>query len=126
MHHAASKKPDASRVDLSPDLLGPDVATDTPVITTRRGLCRVAFVVAEAAGHFQREAIEEDPVAWMLAPRRLFGGAAALDACLHPDAFGRAVLLHGLSIGLDASPEEVDGFRERKGVGLGGGGESVD
>ena len=40
----------------------------------------------------------------MLAPRRLFRGAAAIEACLERDDCMRAVLLHGLSIGLDAAP----------------------
>jgi hypothetical protein len=112
MDLAATIKPDASRLEPLADLLGPDLEADAPVVTTRRGLCRIAFIAAEAAVRFQREAAEEDPIAWMLEPRRLFGGAAALDACLEPAAFGRAVLLHGLSIGMDASPGDVDCYRQ--------------
>ena len=46
--------------------------------------------------------------AWLFAGRRLFHGRAAVVACRESDAFVRALLLHGLSIGLDASPEAVD------------------
>lgn len=90
------------------DPLAPDCPTDIAVRTTRRSLCRVVTVAAEAASRFQREGIEHDPVAWMMTPRRLFSGGAALDACLERKAFTRAVLLHGLSLGLDAEPDEVD------------------
>lgn len=90
------------------DPLAPDARGDVVVVTTRRALCRVASVAAEVGSRFQREGIDADAVAWMLAPRSLFGGAAALDACLGRDAFARATLLHGLSLGLDAAPDEID------------------
>ncbi|MGI4949748.1 MAG: hypothetical protein ACRYHC_13845, partial [Janthinobacterium lividum] len=48
------------------------------------------------------------PMTWMLAPRALFSGASALDACLERDACLRGVLLHGLSLGLDADPAAID------------------
>lgn len=90
------------------DPMAPDQSDDLVVITTRRALCRVAYVAAEAASRFERENIKSDPMAWMLAPLRLFGGMAALDACLEREAFLRAALLHGLSLGLDAHPEYLD------------------
>lgn len=90
------------------DPMANDRADDVLVVTSRRALCRVAYVAAETASRFEREKIKHDPVAWMLAPRRLFGGKAALDACLERDAFLRAALLHGLSLGLDADPEQLD------------------
>ena len=49
-----------------------------------------------------------DPAAWLFAPRRLFGGRAAVDACAAHGAFIRAMLLHGLGLGLDAAPEAMD------------------
>ena len=98
------------------DPLGHDMGDDVVVTTTRRAISRVAFVAAETASRFEREMIDHDPVAWMMAPRRLFEGAAALDACLGRDAFLRASLLHGLSIGLDASPDEIDLLLEDDGV----------
>lgn len=89
------------------DPLDPDAPTDAPLTTSRRGLARLALVATEVGARFQREGVGHDPMAWMLASRRLFGGEAALDACLERDACLRAVLLHGLSLGLDASPDQI-------------------
>lgn len=80
---------------------------DAVVLTTRRAVARIALVAAETAARFQREGIDHDPMAWMMAPRVLFNGAAAIDACLGRDACLHAVLLHGLCIGLDAFPEQI-------------------
>lgn len=82
---------------------------DDPVVpTTGRRLQRLAIVAADVGARFAREAIPHDPVAWLLAPRDLFGGACALHACQDRDAFVRATLLHGLSLGLDADREDLD------------------
>lgn len=90
------------------DPLDEDTVSDQPVTTSHRGLARLALVAAEAGARFQREDVGHDPMAWMLAPRRLFHGASALEACLDRDNCLRAVLLHGLSIGLDAAPGRMD------------------
>lgn len=90
------------------DPMAPDQQDDHVVVTTRRGLSRIAFVAAETASRFEREGIGHDPVAWMMTPRKIFEGSAAIDACLDRHAFMRAAILHGLSWGLDASPEEID------------------
>ena len=90
------------------DPLGHDRHDDVVVTTTRRAISRVAYVAAETASRFEREAVGSDPVAWLFAPRRIFDGEAAIDACMRRDAFQRAILLHGLSLGLDANPEEID------------------
>lgn len=95
-------------VPLFDDPIGTDRPSDTVVTTTRRGLCRMAMVAADTATRFQREGLDVDPVAWMLAPRNLFGGAAAIEACLGHEDFMRASLLHGLGLGLDADPADVD------------------
>ncbi|WP_210358329.1 hypothetical protein [Sphingomonas beigongshangi] len=101
------------------DPLEPDSPDDRGLIVTRRGLCRLVTVAAEVGARFQREAERTDPVAWMLAPRRLFGGAAAVEACLRHEHFYRALVLHGLSLGVDADPggfpvlaQAQDGRRE--------------
>lgn len=91
-----------------PDPLGDDQPSDDVVVTTRRGLVRVALVAAEVGGRFQREGLSHDPMSWMLAPRALFHGAAAIDACTRRDECLRGVLLHGLSLGLDADPDDID------------------
>ena len=81
---------------------------DTAIITTRRAITRVALVAVETGGRFQREGIEHDPMSWMLAPRRLFNGRAAIDACLEREHCLRSILVHGLSLGLDLAPTAVD------------------
>ncbi|WP_174286077.1 hypothetical protein [Sphingomonas bacterium] len=90
------------------DPLDEDEPSDDVVVTTRRAISRVALVASEAAGRFQREGVAHDPMTWMLAPRVLFSGATALDACLERGACLRGILLHGLSIGLDAEPAAID------------------
>jgi hypothetical protein len=90
------------------DPLDPDSPFDDVVITSSRGLCRLALVAAETGARFQREAAPHDPMAWLLAPRRMFGGSTAFEACLQREHFMRALLLHGLSLGLDADPDEID------------------
>ena len=90
------------------DPLEHDKVGDPVVTTTRRAISRVAYVAAETASRFEREGIAVDPMAWMMTPRDLFGGKAGIDACLDRLPFTRAVLLHGLSLGMDASPEAVD------------------
>ena len=91
-----------------PDPLDADEAGDEVVRATRRGLTRLALVAAETGARFQREEVGHDPMAWLLAPRRLFDGEAVVDACLDRDACLRAVLLHGLALGLDAEPARID------------------
>ncbi len=90
------------------DPLDFDLPEDEVVVTTRRGLVRLALVAADTASRFERETIGHDPVAWMLAPRALFDGRSAIEACLDRQDCLRAVLLHGLSLGLDADPTEID------------------
>ena len=90
------------------DPLDADVSSDRTVTATRRGLTRLALIAAETGARFQREGEGHDPMGWLLAPRRLFGGGTAIDAVLARDDFMRALLLHGLSIGLDADPEFID------------------
>lgn len=92
------------------DPLGLDRDDDQVVITTRRALCRVAFVAAETAYRFERGGIGYDAMAWLMVPRRLFDGMSALDACLDRTNFQRAIILHGLCLGLDASPDDIDGL----------------
>ena len=90
------------------DPLDDDLATDVAVNTTRRGLIRLASVAAEAGARFQREGISDDPMSWMLAPRKLFDGVSAIDACLKRRECLRGLLIHGLSLGLDGDPAVID------------------
>lgn len=97
------------------DPLDADASSDRPVLATHRGLTRLALVAAETGARFQREGEGHDPMAWLLAPRRLFGGATAIDSVLGREDFMRALLLHGLSIGLDAEPAFIDGLVDADG-----------
>ena len=90
------------------DPLSPDAACDRRVDISERGLCRLALVAAETAARFQRDGVTHDPMAWMMAPRNLFGGRPALEACTSLPEFRRALVLHGLSLGLDADPMSID------------------
>jgi hypothetical protein len=102
------------------DPLEADDRADRPVLTTERRLRRLALVAADTGARFARERIGHDPVAWLLAPRALFDGRSALDACQGRSCFLRAVLLHGLSLGLDADPDEVDAINGEEGGGRAG------
>lgn len=93
------------------DFLDPIAADepDDPLTTlTDRQLVRLILLSAETGVRFQREGIAHDPAAWMMTPRRLFRGETALTACREQDNFVRAIILHGLSIGLDADPFAID------------------
>ena len=96
------------------DPLDADSPFDEVVITTSRSLCRLALIATETGARFQREAEPHDPMAWLLSPRRMFAGLTALEACLQREHFMRALLLHGLSLGLDADPDEIDGLTDRR------------
>lgn len=113
------------------DPLDADEVTDIPLVTTERALTRLALVAAETGARFQREALGHDPVAWMLAPRRLFDGEPPLRAVLRRDQCMRAVLLHGLSLGMDAEPATIDallcdGAGDGDGAYADGGGDGED
>jgi hypothetical protein len=109
------------------DPLNIDRECDPPVLTTERRLRRLTLVAADAGARFAREGISHDPMAWMLAPRMLFGGARPMDACQERKGFLQATLLHRLSLGLDAHPDLLELLLEDDGaeVGLGDGSSSV-
>ena len=108
----AAKAPERTLAVTCPDPLDEDSPFDEKVVTTRRGICRLALVATEVGGHFQREGVAHDPMTWMLSPRALFAGESAIDACLDRDACLRGLLLHGLSLGLDASPDAIDALTQ--------------
>jgi len=91
-----------------PDPLEKDLAGDDRIAMTRRRLVRLALVACETGARFERDGVRHDPMAWMLAPRRLFGGRSAIDACLELEGCNRAIVLHGLALGLDADADEID------------------
>lgn len=90
------------------DPMAGDEPSDEPVLTTRRRLLRLSILSAEVGARFTREKIDHDPAAWMLTPRAAFGGARPIEACQDLRDFGRAILLHGLGLGLDADPDMLD------------------
>lgn len=100
-----------------PQLDWPDfdaVANACPVERVQLG--RIVMLAAETGARFERDAIAADPAAWMVAPRRLFGGTSAVEACREEGLFLKGMLLHGLSVGLDADPELLDRLIEDDGV----------
>lgn len=97
-----------SRTTADVDPLGADRMDDMPVVTSQRRLRRLAIVAADTGARFEREGIGHDPVAWLAAPRKLFHGGSAIDACQDREGFMRATLLHGLGLGLDADADEMD------------------
>lgn len=90
------------------DPLDVDEPSDQAITLTERQLARVVFIAAETGGRFEREARASDPVAWLFAPRVLFDGLAPVSACQDRENFIRAIILHGLSIGVDAEPSDID------------------
>lgn len=100
--------PSQPAIPLFEDPLDEDEAGETTTPVTRRGLMRLALVAGETAARFQREGLALDPMAWMIARRELFDGRSAIEACVERSACVRALLLHGLGLGLDADPAVVD------------------
>lgn len=90
------------------DPLEADQPDDQVFIITKRAMSRIALVAAETGGRFERDGIEYDPMSWMLAPRRLFDGGSAIEACAQLEHCRRSILVHGLGLGLDVGPSAVD------------------
>lgn len=105
---SAARSPVCDRPIAIIDPIDHDLPGDEAFLATRRGMCRIATVAAEAGARFQREGTGVDPMAWMLAPRTMFGGEAPIEACLRRGPFLRGVLVHGLGLDLDMGAEEVD------------------
>lgn len=78
--------------------------------TSYQETARLVHVAAETGARFVRESVDQDPLDWMLTNKNLFDGRAAIDACREEEGFRRAVLLHGLSVGLDAEPQVLAGI----------------
>ena len=74
----------------------------------RVALVRIACVAAETGARMQRDGLAEDPVSWMVSPLELFEGRAPIEACMERSACSKAILLHGLGLGLDADPAVMD------------------
>ncbi len=86
-----------------------DHADDDECITlTLREIVRVTLVATEVGARFQRDGITTDPMAWMLAPRRVFGGMPPVEACIMQSNCARAVLIHGLGLDLNIASEDLD------------------
>lgn len=92
------------------DPLDDDAADDGRVEMTRRGLMRLAIAAAHVGARFERDRIDIDPAAWLVAPRRVFDGECAIEACVDLAPFRRCVMLHapGVDAGMDADPEDLD------------------
>lgn len=86
-----------------------DHSDDDECITlTLRQIVRVTLVATEVGARFQRDGITTDPMAWMLAPRRAFNDTPPVEACITQSSCARAVLIHGLGLDLNISPQALD------------------
>lgn len=105
------RSPGCECVDYA-DPLEFDHPNDAPLSITNRQLSRLLFIAADTAARFERERCPTDPMTWLFSPRHLFGGLAAATACKERSNFVRTIVLHGLSIGFDADPQEIDELLE--------------
>lgn len=96
----------AFRWDIDP--LEADAPSDQVVVTTRRRLLRLSIAATDVGARFASEGMDGDPAAWMIAPRTLFDDLMPIEACQELAGFNRNALLHGLGLGLDADPSEID------------------
>ena len=71
-------------------------------------MLRIVLVALETGARFQRDGLSLDPLAWMVTPRRMFGGLPPIEACVRMEACSKAVLVHGLGLGLDADAAAID------------------
>ena len=74
----------------------------------RVSLVRIACVAAETGARMQRDGLSVDPVGWMVTPLALFEGRPPIEACMEKEACSKAILLHGMGLGLDADPNAMD------------------
>lgn len=84
-----------------------DLGTDEMLTMSVRAMDRLIVLAIETGVRFERQDIDGDPVAWMYAPRSLFGGEAAVDACRGQVAFVQAMELHSSGRHLDCLPDSV-------------------
>ena len=94
------------------DPLEPDADDDERMTTTSRRLLRLAIAAADAGARFARDGLDHDPVAWLIAPRAMFGDRPAIDACQDRRHFTRSILVQGLGMDLNASPSDLDELLE--------------
>ena len=90
------------------DPLEEDATTDIVIETTDRSLVRLAIAASDVGARFEREGLEFDAAAWLMAPRTLFDGRTAIEACMEREGFRRNLLLHGLHLGVDAEPAAIE------------------
>lgn len=89
------------------DPLALDAARDTTISLSDRHLSRLLLLTGEIGRRFERERRDTEPAAWMYAPRVLFGGRNAVEACSQRGRFLDAMLLHKVTPLLDMHPEDM-------------------
>ena len=97
---------DEAPVDWALDPLAEE--TGGMIAVQRVSLVRIACVAAETGARMQRDGLAADPVGWMITPLELFEGRAPIEACLEREACSKAILLHGLGLGLDADSRAMN------------------
>jgi hypothetical protein len=73
-------------------------------------LARLSYVASEIGARSVREQADIEPLQWLMEPRRVFEGRTALQACRSEEGFRRAVVLHGMNLGLDVEPAQIAGI----------------
>lgn len=73
-------------------------------------MIRLAHLGVLTGARFVQERLTDDPLEWLLMPKRLLNGSSCIEACRSVESYRRVLLLHGLSVGLDANPEALAGI----------------
>lgn len=89
-------------------LIFPDSRNEEGLFVTPVALRRIALVAAETASRFAGADTAALAMDWMDAPRPLFGGLSAMDACMDEVHCRRALTLHGLGMDPEADDMDVD------------------
>ena len=85
-----------------------DDQTGDYLVVDRVDLVRIACVAAETGARFQRDALSQCPMDWMITPSDLFDGLPPIEACKRKDACSLAILVHGLGLPVDIAPAALN------------------
>ena len=85
-----------------------DDQTGDYLVVDRVDLVRIACVAAETGARFQRDALLQCPMDWMITPSDLFDGLPPIEACRRKDACSLAILVHGLGLPVDIAPAALN------------------
>lgn len=78
------------------------------LVVDRVDIVRIACVAVETGARFQRDGLALDPMDWMLTSSDLFAGLPPIEACRRKDDCSLAILVHGLGLPTDISPDALN------------------